>query len=105
MYGGRILLESKVNKAIRKKVRRGQKIDRNMEQRLICSLTITKSLTSIRAAAAKERVGATTVRRMLNLKGIRAFKRATRFLITKQNGARRKICFGRFRNADLKHMM
>ena len=65
-----------------------------MEKMLICSLTIAKPLTTIRVAAAKERLGATTVRRMLNQKGIQVFKKATGFLITKQNGARRKICCG-----------
>ena len=59
-----------------------------MQKVLIRSLTIAKPPTTIRATAAKERVGATTVRRMLNQKGIRTFKKATRFLITKPNGAR-----------------
>ena len=104
-----ILLESKVNKPIRTKVWRGRKVGRNMEKRQICSPTIAKRLTTILAMAAKEKVDATTVRRMLNRKAIRTFKKATRFLITKQNGACQNICCGifrrRFRNAYLKHMM
>ena len=104
-----ILLESKVNRPIRKKVRPGQKIYCNMEKRLICSLTIIKLPTTLRAAAGKERVGATIVRRMLNGLAIRTFRKAKRFLIAKQKDARRKIWCRRFRrrfwNADLKHMI
>ena len=86
-----ILLESKVSRPIRKKVRPGQKIYCNMEKRFICSLTIIKPPTTIRAAAGKERVGATIVRRMLNRMAIQTFRKAARFLIAKQNDARRKI--------------
>ena len=92
-----ILLESKVNKPIRKKVRPGRKIDRNKEKRLIRSLNIVKRPTTIRAPAVKEKVGATTVQSMLNRMTMRTFKKGTRFFITKQNCARRKICCGRFR--------
>ena len=82
-----ILLESKVNRPIQKKVRPGQKINCNMEKRLICSLTIIKPPTTIRAAAGKARVGVAIVRRMLNRMAIRKFRKATRFLIAKQNDA------------------
>ena len=106
---GSTLQEYKVNKPIRRKVRRGRKVGRNMEKRLICSLTNIKPPTTIRAAAGKERVDATIVRRMLNRMAIRTFRKATRFLIAKQNDARRKIWCRRFRrrfwNADLKHMI
>ena len=87
----RTLLESKANRPIREKVRPGQKIYYNMEKRLICSLTIIKPPSTIRAAAGKERVDATIVRRMLNGLAIRTFRKAKRFLIAKQNDARRKI--------------
>jgi len=106
---GSTLQESKVNKPIRRKVRRGRKFGRNMEKRLICALTIIKPPSTIRAAAGKERVDATIVRRMLNRMAIRTFRKATRFLIAKQNDARRKMWCRRFRrrfwNADLKHMI
>ena len=86
-----MLLESKVNGLIQKEVRPGQKIYCSMEKRLICSLTIIKPPTTIRAAAGKDRVGATIVRRMLNRMVIRTFRKGTRFLTAKQNDARRKI--------------
>ena len=109
MYHGQFYTGIHVNKPIRRKVRRARKVGRNMEKRLICSLTIIKPPTTIRAAAGKERVGATIVRRMLNRMAIRTFRKATRFLIAKQNDAHRKIWCRRFRrrfwNADLKHMI
>ena len=93
-----ILLESKLNKPIRRKMRQGRKVGRNMEKTYICSPTIAKHLTTTLTVRAKGKVDATTVRRMLNRKGIRPFKNATRLLITKQNGARQKICCGKFRS-------
>ena len=80
-----------------------------MENRIIRSLTIAKRSTTIRGAAKKEKVGATTIRRMLKRKGVKTFKKVKRFLISKRNGVRRKICCGRFRKkfrkADLKNMV
>ena len=93
----KVLLESKVSKPIRKKVRPGRKIDHNKEKRLIRSLNIVKRPTAIREPGVKEKVGATRAQRMLNRMAMRTFKKGTRFFITKQNGARRKICCGRFR--------
>jgi hypothetical protein len=87
-----ILLESKVNKPIRKKVRPGRKIDRSKEKRLIRSLNIVKRPATIRAPVVKEKLGATTVQMMLNRMAMRTFKKGMRFFITKQNGARPKIC-------------
>ena len=86
-----MLLEFKVNGLIQKEVRPGQKIYCSMEKRLICSLTIIKPPTTIRAVAGKERLSATIVRRMLNRMAIRTFRKGTRFLTAKQNDARRKI--------------
>ena len=89
-----ILLESKLNRPIQRKVRQRRKVGRNMEKRYICSPTSARRLTTTLTAIAKGKVDDTTVRRMLNRKGIRPFKNATRLLITKQNGARQKICCG-----------
>ena len=93
----RILRDSKCKKPIQKKRRPKRKIDPNMEKRIVRALTVGKSATTIRAVAKKEKVGATTVRRMLNRKGVKTFKKVKRFLITRENAARRKICCGRFR--------
>ena len=105
----RILRESNARNVIRKRRGPPRKIDRNMEKRVVRSLTIGKRVTTIRGAARKENVAVNTVRRMLERKRINTFKKVQRFLITKQNGARRKLCCGRmrrtFRTADLAHML
>ena len=80
-----------------------------MEKRIIRALTVGKRPATIRGAAKKEKVCGTTARRMLKRKGIKTFKKVKRFLITRQNAARRKTHCGRFRKeyrkADLKNMM
>ena len=105
----RILRDSRSKKRIRKKRGPRRKIDPNMEKRIIHALTVSKRPATIRSTAKKEKVGATTVQRMLKRKGVRTFKKVKRFLITHQNAARRKICCGRFRKkygkADLHSMI
>ena len=83
----RILLETNARKVIRKRRGPPRKIDRNMEKRIVRSLTFGKRVTTIRGAARKENVAVNTVRRMLERKRINTFKKVQRFLVTKQNGA------------------
>ena len=79
----RILRESKSKKPVRKKTSPKRKIDSNMEKRIILALTVGKRPATIRGAAKKEKVCATTARRMLKRKGIKTFKKVKRFLITR----------------------
>ena len=105
----RILSESKARMPILKKRGPAKKIDRSMERRLVRALTIGKRPATIRRSAKKEQVSERTVRRMLNRKAVKVFKKKKRFLITMQHAARRKLCCRRFRKtlcvADLQRMV
>ena len=71
----RILSESKARMPILKKRGPAKKIDRSMERRLVRALTIGKRPATIRRSAKKEQVSERTVRRMLNRKAVKVFKK------------------------------